>query len=91
MELTSLTKLQAVGLQFYQKYASLQVFFKIFARICSTVIYKKFFEILRTFYLPENLLVAAANRCKILKILISIKFTVYIQDRRQRSEKILDA
>ena len=49
MEFTSLTKLQAVGLQFYQKYASLQVFFKIFTRICSIVIYKEFFEILRTY------------------------------------------
>ena len=33
-------------LQFYQKYASLQVLFKIFAQICSVVIYKEIFEIL---------------------------------------------
>ena len=35
-------------LQFYQKYASLQVLLKIFAQICSAVIYKEIFEILRT-------------------------------------------
>ena len=34
--------------QFYQKYASLQVLFKTFAQICSVVIYKGIFEILRT-------------------------------------------
>ena len=43
-----LTKLQAEGLQFYQKYASLQVFFKINDQICTAVICKEFFEILRT-------------------------------------------
>ena len=43
-----LTKLQAEGLQFYQKYASLQVFFKIFDQICPVGICKKFFKILRT-------------------------------------------
>ena len=43
-----LTKLQAENLQFYQKYASLQVFFNIFDQICTAVIYKEFFEILRT-------------------------------------------
>ena len=35
-------------LQFYQRYASLQVLFKIFAQICSVVIYKEIFEILPT-------------------------------------------
>ena len=35
-------------LQLYQRYASLQVLFKIFAQICSVVIYKEVFEILRT-------------------------------------------
>ena len=35
-------------LQFYPKYASLQVLFKIFDQICSVVIYKEVFEILRT-------------------------------------------
>ena len=35
-------------LQLYQRYASLQVLFKIFAPICSVVICKKIFEILRT-------------------------------------------
>ena len=38
----------------------------------------------------ENLLVAAANRFKLLKIFISVKVTVCIQDRRLRSEKALD-
>ena len=35
-------------LQLYQRYASLQVLFKIFAQICSVVICKEIFEILRT-------------------------------------------
>ena len=38
------------------------------------------------FCFSENLLVAAANRFKVLKILISLKVTVYIQDRRLRPE-----
>ena len=42
------------------------------------------------FYFSENLLVAAANRFKVLKILISLKVKGYIQDRRLRSEKALD-
>ena len=33
---------------FFDKIASLQVFFKIFDQICTVVIYKEFFEILRT-------------------------------------------
>ena len=45
-----LAKLQAEGLQSYQKYASLQVVFRIFDQICTVVIYKKFFKILRTSY-----------------------------------------
>ena len=43
------------------------------------------------FCFSEILLVAAANRFKVLKIFISLKVTVYIQDRRLRSEKALDA
>ena len=35
-------------LQFYQKYASLQVLSETFAQICSVAIYKDVFEILRT-------------------------------------------
>ena len=35
-------------LQFYQRYASLQVLFNIFSQICSVVICKEIFEILRT-------------------------------------------
>ena len=42
------TKLQAEGLQFFQKYASLQGSFKIFDQICTAVTYKEFFEILQT-------------------------------------------
>ena len=38
----------------------------------------------------ENLLVAAANCFKVLTIFISLKVTVYIQDRRLRPEKALD-
>ena len=42
------------------------------------------------FYSSEYILVAAANRFKVLKIFISLKVTVYIQDRRLWSEKTLD-
>ena len=35
-------------LQFYQRYASLQAVFKLFARICSAVICKKISEVLQT-------------------------------------------
>ena len=77
-------------LQLYQRYASLQVLFKIFAQICSVVICKEIFEISQNFCFPDNLLVAAANRFKVQKTLISLKVTVYIQDRRLRSEKALD-
>ena len=49
--------------------------------------FSKFYELL----FPKNLLVAAANRFKVLKTFISLKVTVYIQDRRLRSEKALDA
>ena len=42
------------------------------------------------FCFSEILLVAAANRFKVLKIFISLKVTVYIQDRRLESEKALD-
>ena len=34
--------------QLYQRYVSIQVLFKIFAQICSVVICKEIFEILRT-------------------------------------------
>ena len=49
--------------------------------------FPKFYELL----FPKNLLVAAANRFKVLKAFISLKVTVYIRDRRLRSEKDLDA
>ena len=48
MEFVFLTKLQAESLKVCQKYASPQVFFKIFDQICTVVIYKEFSEILRT-------------------------------------------
>ena len=34
-------------LQLYQRYASLQVLFRIFAQICSVAIYKEMFECLQ--------------------------------------------
>ena len=43
------------------------------------------------FCFPEKLLVAVAYCFKVLKIFISLKVTVYIQDRRLRPEKALDA
>ena len=49
--------------------------------------FSQFYELL----FPENLLVAAANRFKVLKIFMSLKVTVYIQYRRLRSKKALDA
>ena len=42
--------MEFICLQFYQKYAFWQVLLKIFAQICSVVIYKETFEILRTSY-----------------------------------------
>ena len=68
-------------LQLYQRHASLEVLFKIFAQICSAVINVCF---------SENLLVAAAYRFKVLKLFISLKVTVYIQYRRLRSKKALE-
>ena len=49
----------------------------------------KFYELL--FFFPENLLVEATNCFKVLKKFISLKVTVYVQDRRLRSEKALHA
>ena len=42
------------------------------------------------FCLPKNLLVAAANRFKVLKTFISVKVTVIMQDRSLHFEKALD-
>ena len=75
MELVFSKKFQAEGPHLYQKYAFLQVFSKVFAKICSYFCY---------FYFPEKLLVTAAKRCKVLKIFISKKLSVYIQGRRLR-------
>ena len=49
--------------------------------------FSKFYELL----FPKNLLVAAANHFKVLKTFISLKVRVYIQNRRLRSEKALNA
>ena len=79
-------------LQLYQRYASLQVLFKIFAQICSVVIYKEMFKILQTSVSQKIFQQQrAANRFKVLKIYISLKVTVHIQDRRLWSGKALDA
>ena len=70
---------------------------------CSTSIFQDFcsdllcsylsrdFRNFTNFCFPENLLVAAANRFKVLKINIFLKFMEYIQDRRLESEKAMDA
>ena len=47
-------------------------------------------QMFTNFCFSENLLVTAANRFKVIKIFISVKVTVYIQDRRLWSEKALD-
>ena len=75
-EVHFLTKLQAEGLPLYQKHASQLVFSKIFVQIFSYL--KRVFRIFISFCFPENLLVAAANRCKVLKIFIPIKVTAYM-------------
>ena len=49
--------------------------------------FSKFYKLL----FPKKLLVAAANRFKVLKTFISLKVIVYMQDRRLWSEKALDA
>ena len=40
--------MQLQYLQLYQRYASLQVLYKIFAQICSVVISKEIFKVLQT-------------------------------------------
>ena len=72
--------MQAGDLQFHPKYASLQVIFTVFDQICTVVIYKEFLKFYEPL-LPRKHLVAA-NRLKVLKIFISMKVTVYMQDRR---------
>ena len=69
--------LQVEGLQLYQKYASLQIFSKSFAQICSYLqgVSRNFINLC----FPENLLVAAASRCKVFNIFSSIKVTEYMQ------------
>ena len=81
------------------------ILFAVLPKICfSTSIFQDFCSDLFSIYLernfrnftnfclpPENLLLAAANRLKVLKIFIFLKTTVYIQDRGLRSEKALVA
>ena len=76
MEFISSTILQTEDLHIYQKYAPLQVFSKIFAQICSYLygVFRNFTNIC----FPKNLLVAPASCCKVLKIFISLKVTIYI-------------
>ena len=62
-----------------------------FSQICSVVISKRNFRNFTNFCFTQNLIVAAANRFKVLKTFISLKARVYIQNRRLRSEKALDA
>ena len=70
------TILQAEGLQLYQKYAPLQVFSKIFAQIyCYLLGVSGNFTNL---YFTENVLVAGAGRCNVLKIFIFHKsYSIY--------------
>ena len=63
-----LTKLQIVGVQFYLKYASLHVFFKIFAQICSVIIYKGIFEVLRT---------SVSQKTPYYRLLTVVRFSKY--------------
>ena len=44
---------------------------------------KRDFQNFMNFCFPVNLLVAAANRLKVLKIFVSLNVTVHIQDRRK--------
>ena len=67
------------------KYSS--IFFLRFVLRLSVKKFSKFYELL----FPTKLLVAAANRFKVLKTFISLKVRVYIQKRRLWSEKALDA
>ena len=69
---------------FYQYFST---FLLIFVLQLSVNKFSKFYELL----FPKNLLVAAANHFKVLKTFISLKVRVYIQNRRLRSEKALDA
>ena len=78
-------------LQLYQRYASLQVLFNIFFSDLFCSYLQRNFQNFTNFCFPENLLVAAANRFKVLKTFISLKVRVYIQNHRLRSEKALDA
>ena len=74
--------------------------FAVLPKICfSTSAFQDFcsdlfcrdFQNFTNFCFPENLLATDANRSNVLKIFISLKVTVYMQDRRLRSEKALDA
>ena len=64
MEFILSTKSKTEGLQLYQKYAPLQVFSEAFPQICNYL--KRVSRNFANFCFPENLLVAIANRCKVL-------------------------
>ena len=70
----------------FTKNMSLYFFSDLFCSYLS-----RYFRIFTNLCFPENLLVAAVNRFKVLKTFISLKVTVYIQNCRLRSEKALDA
>ena len=76
-QLTNEVISQVEGLQLYQKYAPLQVFPRFLRRFVNFT----------NLCFPEKPLVAAASRCKVLKIFISIKVAVYMQSHILRSEK----
>ena len=80
-------------LQLYQRYVSLDVllyFSRFLLRFVLQLFVKEFLKFYELLF-PKNILVAAANRFKVLKTFISLKITVYTQDRRLRSENALDA
>ena len=80
-------------LQLYQRSTSLDMllyFSKFLLRFVLKLSVKKFSKFYELLF-PKSLLVAAANSFKVLKTFISLKVTVYIQDRRLQSEKALDS
>ena len=61
-----------------------------FQNFCSDLFCRNF-QNFTNFCFSKNLLAAAGNRFKVLKIFISLKVRVCIQDHSLRSEKALDA
>ena len=77
-------------LQFYQKKLLYTYFSGFLLRFVLQLYIKRFLKFYKLCF-PENLLPATANRFKVLKMFISLKVTVYIQDRKLPSGKALDA